>query len=537
MHMTLMKQIQIICALHLFVRTTSFVAPRSKSPWRQHHQHQYHQRNQPPHPPTTATATSLHDHSLLFSSLDLSTSFLHGGSSIAQSYMQQLRTNPIMTKSATAAVLASTGDAIAQFRSKEAQDSYNPYRGITFLLFGALYTGVFQHYWFDFLNSHIVDWGEGLHVWGHPAETDIPVQYFVQHCEEWWQYFDVKAQIADVMNTLQDPPTDAEIALAKVALNQFVVVPTFYWPLFFAITGVLGGLDVQKSIARAESLFIPLLKRNYLYWLPVQFVQFFVLPVDLQIPFVSVASLVWTIILSSIAAPAAPSTIVAYEETVLDEGSGSNSDVMVLSAVPVEPDSPDLMMDNVRLEDVTDALVPDAVQDVAESVGDALQEPRLGASAGGFALGLLAAAADEGGIGATVGEMLGGTDVGVAVVMAVGAGVGYLTATAEETNDDEGEEEEETDDDIYDATILQHVKNIDSEQGSMGEDAMGSSTSNSDEATAATSKEKSLHGGQVPSAGVDTQLLGEQVVLDEQDQSYKNNATKAEATENEMALL
>ena len=121
-------------------------------------------------------------------------------------------------------------------------------------------------------------------------------------------------------------------------------------------------------------------------------------------------------------------------------------------------------------------------------------------------------------------------------MLAVGAGVGYLTATAEETSDDE-REEEETDDDIYDATILQHVNDIDREQDSMDEDAMGSATSSSGEATAATSKGKSLQGGEVPSAGVDTQLLGEQVVLDEQDQSYKNNATKAEATENEMALL
>jgi hypothetical protein len=65
------------------------------------------------------------------------------GSNLLDFYAAQLRERPVLTKAFTAAVLGSLGDAIAQSRSK--QDFYDSKRGLTFLLFGALYTGAFQH--------------------------------------------------------------------------------------------------------------------------------------------------------------------------------------------------------------------------------------------------------------------------------------------------------------------------------------------------------------------------------------------------------
>ena len=40
------------------------------------------------------------------------------------------------------------------------------------------------------------------------------------------------------------------------------------------------------------------MKRNLLFWIPVQFVQFGYIQEDLQIPFLSVCGLAWTFILS-----------------------------------------------------------------------------------------------------------------------------------------------------------------------------------------------------------------------------------------------
>lgn len=66
----------------------------------------------------------------------------------------------------------------------------------------------------------------------------------------------------------------------------------------------MQGLDVSGCVQRARDNFSPLMQRNLLFWIPVQFVQFGFVPKDLQIPFLSCAGLAWTFILSIMAGSA-----------------------------------------------------------------------------------------------------------------------------------------------------------------------------------------------------------------------------------------
>ncbi|CAB9505283.1 Peroxisomal membrane protein 2 [Seminavis robusta] len=376
-----------------------------------------HPQVRAPAPPTTSTQLQL---GLDPHNFWITQQAAEAGGSLLQAYGDLLRHNPIATKGITAAILAASGDAIAQWRSDS--EEYDPIRGAGFFVFGALYTGVFQHFWFEFMNTHIHDWGDALGIWG-PERVSFPVQDVVDKWSEWWKYFDVVTQ-------LEQPPSSEALAAAKVAFNQFLTIPFVYMPLFFTFTGFISGLDSNESMARAESLYFPLLQRNWLFWLPMQFLQFLVIPADYQIPFISAASLVWTVILSSIGAgsapPVAPSQIVAYE--TITATSGVNAGDEIVTVLPVEPGDANTITDNVRLEDV----IPTTIMANATT---SVVDPITKWTAGGLTAGLLASAADEGVLGAAVGAFVDADPgVGVAAVT-VAAGLGsYLAASAAQSN-------------------------------------------------------------------------------------------------------
>lgn len=342
-----------------------------------------------------------------FPDLALAQETMETSKSLLHMYENALAQNPVTTKAITSGVLASVGDAIAQVSAYKGKNddlepfSYDFSRAICFLAFGAAYTGVFQHFWFDYLGNHICQWGESLRLWG-PLRAAIPVED-VYDLNEWWSYF-------DIVSMLEDPPSNTAVATAKLAVNQFLMIPSFYMPLFFAVTGSLAKLDLEESTERAKSMYIPLLKRNYFYWLPMQFLQFLVVPPNFQILFISFASLLWTVILSSIATdqPAPPKV--------------GNSGTPVTDAITAATDA-------ITFEDVEEALIPQAAREI-------LEDPKFGSTTLGGAIGLFASAANDGFLGAFVSNLLGATiGSGVAVMAATGAIIGLLSATIDETND------------------------------------------------------------------------------------------------------
>jgi hypothetical protein len=231
--------------------------------------------------------------------------------------------------------------------------------------------------------------GEFLKVWG-PTRVSIPVND-IYSLKEWWMYF-------DVVSAMENPPSDAALAVGKLAVNQFIMIPVVYMPLFFAFTGALSKLSVEQSIQRAQSMYLSLLKRNYFYWLPMQLVQFLLIPTEWQIPYISVASLLWTVVLSSIASQqTSPEATTSYSHATIDD-------------------------DAVSLEDVENALIPTNAQ-------EAMSNPKVGATVTGGFLYLLAAAADDGALAEVIANAFGARVAScITAVTAVGAGIGFLSA-------------------------------------------------------------------------------------------------------------
>jgi len=179
---------------------------------------------------------------------------------LLSSYKQLLATNPLPTKMLTGATLAVCGDAIAQ--SKDESAEYDKRRAASFAAFDMAYRAV-QHFAFPVI---------------------------VAACH---------GQFLGSLPFLHDAFDASQLAVMEETLaSQLGIVPFFYYPVFFALTGAIQGLSVSGSINRAKENFIPLMKRNLLFWIPVQFIQFGYIQEDLQIPFLSVCGLAWTFILS-----------------------------------------------------------------------------------------------------------------------------------------------------------------------------------------------------------------------------------------------
>lgn len=207
----------------------------------------------------------------LAATTDSSPNFLEIAGTI---YRQELRNDPLKTKVVTGICLAVVGDAIAQARDPA---DYNVKRAVSFAAFDGCYRAV-QQFTYPPMMQLCSGKVSGAALAALGIATTSPEQVHL---------------LASVEQTLA---------------SQLVIIPFLYYPVFYAVTGVVQGLTAEETISRAKETFFPLMKRNLQFWIPVQFVCFNFIEENLQIPILIVCGLVWTIILSIVAgaAKAAP---------------------------------------------------------------------------------------------------------------------------------------------------------------------------------------------------------------------------------------
>ena len=197
---------------------------------------------------------------------DSSSNLIASSTAVLDRYLETLANHPLQTKMATGACLATVGDFVAQ--RKDGGDWDAP-RGASFAAFDATYRAA-QHVAFPL----IVATCQGQSFLGAAMERSLA--------------------------------------------SQLIIVPFFYYPVFFLFTGIMQGLDLSDSLDRAKQNFVPLMKRNLLFWVPVQWIQFNYIQTDLQIPFLSCAGLAWTIILSALAGSAKKHSEIEEVSAILD---------------------------------------------------------------------------------------------------------------------------------------------------------------------------------------------------------------------------
>ncbi|KAL1877339.1 hypothetical protein VTK73DRAFT_8712 [Phialemonium thermophilum] len=86
-------------------------------------------------------------------------------------------------------------------------------------------------------------------------------------------------------------------AMKRVAFDQLIFAPFGLLCFFSAMTFAEGG-GMRAVSQKLRDMYVPTLKANYMLWPAVQIINFRLMPVQFQLPFVSTVGIAWTAYLS-----------------------------------------------------------------------------------------------------------------------------------------------------------------------------------------------------------------------------------------------
>lgn len=86
-------------------------------------------------------------------------------------------------------------------------------------------------------------------------------------------------------------------ALKRVAMDQLIFAPIGLSAFFTFMTVAEGG-GKNAIVRKFQDIYLPTLRANYILWPAVQILNFRVIPLQFQIPFVSTIGIAWTAYLS-----------------------------------------------------------------------------------------------------------------------------------------------------------------------------------------------------------------------------------------------
>ncbi|KAK5213032.1 hypothetical protein LTR67_006430 [Exophiala xenobiotica] len=93
------------------------------------------------------------------------------------------------------------------------------------------------------------------------------------------------------------PKSGTVPALKRMAMDQLVFAP-FGLSCFFTFMTVAEGGGKREISRKFQDVYLPTLRANWILWPAVQLINFRVMPLQFQIPFVSTIGIAWTAYLS-----------------------------------------------------------------------------------------------------------------------------------------------------------------------------------------------------------------------------------------------
>jgi len=192
-----------------------------------------------------------------------------------------LAPDPVLFSHVTsAATVAAAGDLVAQRTDSNKNNApgiewLDAKRAFAFTLFGATYTGGFQHFLFEYLMSP------------ETAQSILALPV-------------VTAAVAAAGAQYAETVSSLVVTVGRMFLNQFVAIPLLYYPFFFLISATVRGERplIAAVVNRARKVWARALLANWRFWVPCQLIQFALVPKDLQVPYCLACGVAWNTLLS-----------------------------------------------------------------------------------------------------------------------------------------------------------------------------------------------------------------------------------------------
>ena len=94
------------------------------------------------------------------------------------------------------------------------------------------------------------------------------------------------------------PGATITTVMKKTAVHHVFLNPVIYLPAFYAFNGALTGQTPDEIVDKAKVGYVPTLQKLWMTWIPSTVIQFYFIPLQHQVLWVSGVSFGWNILLS-----------------------------------------------------------------------------------------------------------------------------------------------------------------------------------------------------------------------------------------------
>ncbi|GJQ14213.1 hypothetical protein GpartN1_g6004.t1 [Galdieria partita] len=169
-----------------------------------------------------------------------------------RSYLRQLQTNPLVTKSITSGIISSLSTILASI-IQDSGEGLKSSKVINEFTIGLALRAPLVHYFHTFLDKCLF------------------------------------------RNTKQTSPA---VIVAKVILDQFIFSPPFT-ALYYYVTALMRDEPLKPVSQKIRRELFAVMKKSWLLWIPVNAINYALVPLELRVLFANIIDVFWTAYLIS----------------------------------------------------------------------------------------------------------------------------------------------------------------------------------------------------------------------------------------------